>query len=196
MEDRQEEIREDSRKWRPYFLFVLLIILLDQSTKFWVHFNMDLGLPGQIILIDDWFKIYYATNSGMAFGWNWDFPYGKLALSLLRLMICIGLLAYLIFGQKRDYKLPLSLVAGGAIANLIDNIFYGVWFGNAVIDSSTPWFHGKVIDMLYLDLYDGYFAAWVPIIGGNPVTFWPVFNFADVFIFLGIGLLVRVFLKN
>ncbi|MFC2186815.1 signal peptidase II [Fulvivirgaceae bacterium LMO-SS25] len=196
MEYRHEEIGEHSSSWKPYFLFVLSIILIDQSAKFWVHFNMDLGLPGQIILIDDWFKIYYTTNSGMAFGWDWDFTYGKLSLSLLRLIICLGLLAYLVIGKARKYKLPISLVSGGAIANLIDNIFYGVWFGNAVVESNTPWFHGKVIDMLYLDLYDGYFASWVPIIGGDPVTFWPVFNFADIFIFLGIGLLVRAMLKN
>jgi signal peptidase II len=196
MDYTQEEIGSPSRKWNPYFLFVFLIILFDQSAKFWVHFNMELGLPGQIILIDNWFKIYYATNSGMAFGIDWDFSYGKLSLSVLRLIICISLLVYLVIGKVQKYKLPLSFVAGGAIANLIDNIFYGVWFGNAVADSNTPWFHGKVIDMLYLDLYDGYFASWVPIIGGRPVTFWPVFNFADLFIFLGIGLLVRQFLKN
>jgi signal peptidase II len=196
MEYIQEEIGNPSNKWKPYFLFVLSIVLLDQSVKFWVHFNMELGLPGQIILIDDWFKLYYATNSGMAFGLDWDFPYGKLSLSLLRLIICIAMLFFIVLGKERKYKLPISLVAGGAIANLIDNIFYGVWFGNAASDSATPWFHGKVIDMLYLDLYDGYFAAWVPVIGGSPVTFWPIFNIADLFIFLGIGLLVRVFLKN
>ena len=196
MDHIKEEIGSTSKKWKPYFLFVFLIILLDQSTKFWVHFNMELGLPGQIILIEDWFKIYYATNSGMAFGLDWNFTNGKLLLSLLRLLICICLLIYIVIGKEPKYKLPISIVAGGAIANLIDNIFYGVWFGNAVSESSTDWFHGKVIDMLYLDLYDGYFASWLPIIGGQPVTFWPVFNFADLFIFLGIGLLVRQFLKN
>jgi signal peptidase II len=49
-----------------YFLLTLVLILIDQSIKMWVHFNMFLG--EEIPLLGDWFKIHYVTNEGMAFG--------------------------------------------------------------------------------------------------------------------------------
>jgi len=51
-----------------YFGCTLLVIAIDQAVKMWVHFQMDFGSPGQILIFGDWFKLHYTTNPGMAFG--------------------------------------------------------------------------------------------------------------------------------
>jgi signal peptidase II len=83
------------------------------------------------------------------------------------------------------------MILGGAIGNLIDSVFYGVWLeNNAAYDAPTPWFYGQVVDMFYFDIWEGYIASWVPIIGGDHMALWPVFNVADSSIFVGIGFIL------
>jgi signal peptidase II len=81
----------------------------------------------------------------------------------------------------------MSLILGGAVGNVIDSTFYGVFLNNAPLDSPYKWFHGQVIDMLFFPIFDFYWPQWVPVWGGdNFVFFSPVFNIADSSIFLGV----------
>jgi signal peptidase II len=81
----------------------------------------------------------------------------------------------------------LALILGGAIGNVIDSTFYGVYLHNAPFDSPTPWFHGQVIDMLFFPIVEFYWPNWVPLLGGDYFLFFsPVFNVADSAIFLGV----------
>ena len=77
----------------------------------------------------------------------------------------------------------MAAIFGGGISNIIDSIFYGVFLDNAPFNAITPWFHGQVIDMFYIDLWGGYLPDWIPLWGGNMVTLLPIFNLADVAIF-------------
>ncbi|NQZ76339.1 MAG: signal peptidase II, partial [Ekhidna sp.] len=54
----------------------------------------------------------------------------------------------------------------------------------------TPWFHGQVIDMFYIDIWEGYLPSWIPIIGGDYMALWPVFNIADASIFVAICFII------
>ncbi len=177
-------------KYLKYFLISLAIIVLDQSVKMLVHFNMDYGSVGQIKVFDDWFKLYYTLNPGMAFGLQLGSSYGKLALSLFRLLAMGGIAFYLYTLIKKSSPTGLliciSLILGGAIGNVIDSTFYGVLLNNAPADSSTPWFHGQVIDMFYLDIWEGFAPDWIPVLGGNYYSLWPIFNIADASIFCGV----------
>ena len=87
----------------------------------------------------------------------------------------------------------IVLILGGAVGNVIDCIFYGVWLGNAPASAPMTLFHGQVVDMFYIDLWDGLVPDGIPIWGGEYISLWPVFNIADVSIFCGVCLL---FMKN
>mgnify|MGYP002778506535 CR=1 FL=1 len=172
-----------------YFLLTLLVILIDQSVKMLVHFNMDEGFAGQIRVIGDWFKIHYVTNPGMAFGMQLGSEYGKLLLTGFRLVAMVGIGYYLVRLARRGAHPGLlwciAAILGGAIGNVIDSIFYGKLFGLTTENAPTPWFHGKVIDMFFFDFWEGIIPEWVPVWGGSYYST-PIFNVADASIFLGV----------
>ena len=119
-----------------YFLISLLVIIVDQVVKVVVHYNMDMGTQGQILIFGDWFKLHYLTNPGMAFGMKLNFEYGKLILTVFRIgaMIAIGYYLYSLIQKQANSGLIIciALILGGAIGNLIDSIFYGIWLVCAV----------------------------------------------------------------
>lgn len=182
-----------------YFLIAAAIIVLDQVVKMLVHYNMELGSKGQILLLGDWFKLHYLTNPGMAFGMKLDFEYGKLFLTLFRIvaMFAIGYYLHSLIKKEapKGLLLCIALILGGAIGNLVDSIFYGVFLDNAPFSAPTPWFHGQVVDMFYIDIWEGYLPEWIPLLGGDYMALWPVFNIADASIFVAICFII-IFQKS
>lgn len=181
-------------KYLKYFGIALLVILIDQAVKMLVHFEMDFGTPGQILVFGNWFKLHYTTNPGMAFGMELGSEYGKLILTTFRLIAMLGIGYYLYYilinKQNPVYILCISMILGGAIGNLIDSVFYGVWLNNAPYNSPTPWFHGQVVDMFYFDIWEGYIPDWFPLWGGSYTALWPIFNVADASIFIGVAIIL------
>lgn len=186
-------------KYSKYFFLTIAIIILDQAVKLFVHFNMDLGSSGQIPVFGDWFKLYYTLNPGMAFGMEFGSDYGKLGLTLFRLVAMV-FIAYYLYKLAKDNTHPgvlwsMALILGGAMGNVIDSTFYGVFLDNAPYNSITPWFHGQVVDMFYIDIWEGRVADWVPFWGGDYLSLWPIFNIADASIFTGVAIIL-VFQKR
>lgn len=181
-------------KYYKFFILSLAIILIDQGVKMAVHYNMDMGLVGQIKVFDNWFKLHYTLNPGMAFGMQIASEYGKLVLTLFRLVAMIGIGYYLYYLAKKGVHQGLvwcvALILGGAVGNVIDSTFYGVWLGNAPSGVVTPWFHGQVVDMFYVDIWEGRVADWIPIFGGDYMALWPIFNIADASIFIGVSIIL------
>lgn len=180
-------------KYLQFFILTIAIIILDQVVKMLVYNHMHLGQEFQVF--GDWFKIHYTVNPGMAFGLQIGSEFGKLALTTFRLLAMAGITYYLYYLIKKDVPKGLTwciaLILGGAVGNVIDSTFYGVLLeGNLPANAPTAWFHGQVIDMFYVDIWEGHVAKWVPIFGGEYLSLWPIFNVADASIFVGVTIIL------
>lgn len=185
-------------KYFKFYLLTIGVIILDQVIKLLVFYNMDLG--HEIPVFGEWFKIHYTVNPGMAFGLELGSEFGKFALTTFRLIAMVGIGFYLFTLIKKEVPVGLSwciaLILGGAIGNVIDSTFYGVLLeGNAPVNAVTPWFHGQVIDMFYVDIWEGRVVDWVPLFGGDYLSLWPIFNIADASIFVGVSFIL-IFQKH
>lgn len=182
-------------------ILIFVLLLIDQVSKFYIKTNFMIG---EEIKVFDWFRILFVENEGMAWGAQIPGEYGKLALTLFRLVAIVGIGYWLWDSVKKKATAVLiagiSLIFSGAMGNIIDSVFYGVIFNDSHGQLATfmpegggygTLFHGKVVDMLYFPLWSGYLPEWVPFWGGQYFTFFdPVFNIADSCIFIGFVLLL------
>lgn len=186
---------------RP-ILIILIVLLADQILKCWVKQSFFLG--ESIPLFGEgqtWAYLHFVENRGMAFGLEFGGGWGKVFLTVFRMLALVGI-GYLLVKAVRDGRRPLmvvslALVFAGALGNIIDSMFYGIIF-----DASTPFhkatlfppdggyapfLHGAVVDMFYFPILQGRFPDWLPIWGGQGYEFFrPVFNIADAAISVGI----------
>jgi signal peptidase II len=180
---------------------VLAVLLADQILKFWVKLNFRLGEEERIA---DWFIIHFTENPGMAFGLELGGDYGKLILSLFRVLAVIGIFFWLrsLARQKAPTIsiVSVALILAGALGNIIDSAFYGLIFNESHGQVATlfpegggyaGFLYGRVVDMFYFPLFKGNLPEWLPIWGGDYFVFFrPIFNLADTSISVGVGLLL------
>lgn len=170
----------------------LSLFLIDQISKIIVRgFSLPLlslkvnGLsPGESKpLISNIFHITLVENSGIAFGIDPGESLKDLIL-ILTIFICISFIIYLIYAKRSDIKskVAIALILGGALGNLFDRIFYGVFYNYA------PLFQGNVVDFLDIRIFKLFLFD---NIHGNYV-----FNFADVSILSGVFFLIYLILSS
>lgn len=113
----------DMQKYKILLLISLTVVVLDQITKaliahyFYLHQSIE--------VISGFFNITYIRNPGAAFSLFSDSneifrAFFLIAISIVALIIVF--LVYRSLKNNRLYRLALSLIAGGAVGNLIDRI--------------------------------------------------------------------------
>ncbi len=187
---------------------VLTVLVIDQVSKVWVKTHMAIGEafgPG-------WFLVHFVENEGAAFGTSFGGSWGKIALTLVR-VVAIGGLAYLLRGLIFDRKakagmlVVFSLIFAGAIGNVIDSMFYGLVFTASTAYEVAAWvpfgegyttfLKGHVVDMLHFPLIETVWPDWMPVVGGTPLEFFKyIFNVADAAISVGVAGLVLFYRKG
>jgi len=204
-------------KKKHLIILIAAIVLADQIFKIYIKTNFLLNTSQPVL--GNWFQLYFVENPGMAYGWKFGGEWGKVLLTVFRLLAVIFGTWYLGNIVKKKYHRGFIICAGliyaGALGNLIDSCFYGMIFdkgmiydpvindylnysGLAVFSSNgySSFLHGNVVDMLYFPIIKGYFPDWVPIWGGDYFEFFrPIFNIADVAISSGI-ISILVFQKR
>lgn len=144
---------------RLYFIILLVLLGLDQLTKYLIVLNLELYEVRP--LIPGMFNLVHVTNKGAAFSMfaSVDSPLRHYFFVAVNSAAFIGLTiaAWKMSAQHLLYRLSFAMIAAGAVGNLIDRLRFG-----AVID--------------FLDFYVGSFH-------------WPAFNVADSAICVGVALL-------
>jgi signal peptidase II len=145
--------------WK-YFLISVIIIIIDQVSKYLVRLKMP--LYHSIEIFGNYFKLTHVENHGAAFSLSlgdhsrWIFIGLTLVLS--------SVFVFMIIKQSKFQKLYFSFILGGAIGNLIDRIVFG-----------------KVTDFLD-SLYPRIPSDWNFFYSFDR---WPTFNVADSMIVIG-----------
>lgn len=182
-------------------VLIVIVLLIDQVSKIYIKTHFELG---EEVSVFSWFKILFVENAGMAWGAKIPGTYGKLFLTLFRLVAIVGIGYWLwdVIRKKTSdiLALCLSLIFAGAMGNLLDSIFYGIFFNSSQGQIASflpeeggyaPVFYGKVVDMLYFPIWKGYLPEWIPAFGGSYFTFFePVFNIADSAISIAVMIMI------
>lgn len=190
-------------------LLVLLVLLIDQFTKFYIKLNFECQEEVNMFGFE-WAKLHFIENEGMAFGITFDWIYGKLLLSVFRILMVVGLMYYIRllirFEAPMGFVYSIGLITAGALGNIIDSAFYGLIFndpctyhGDGIAQMTAfgqgygqgellgGFLHGRVVDMLYFPMTTIHLPDWVPLLGGDSYLFFsPIFNIADASITCGV----------
>lgn len=182
------------------YALIFIILLVDQLSKIYIKTHFVLG---EEVTVFSWFKILFIENEGMAWGAQIPGSYGKIILTLFRL-VAVTLIGYWLWDSVKKKSsnyliVAIALILAGAFGNIIDSVFYGVIFNDsyhevATLFSNQPYgtfFHGKVVDLFYFPIWQGNLPSWLPIWGGKFFTFFnAIFNVADMAISTGVGILL------
>lgn len=195
-------------KFKHVLATVFIVLFLDQFLKIYIKTHFFYG--EEINVIGRWFRLHFIENEGMAFGMKFGDDWGKIFLTVFRIIAVIWGFYFIkntLIKEKYHSGLIFcsALILAGALGNSVDSIFYGKIFTESSFHVArfVPWgqgygslLHGKVVDMLYFPILSGHYPSWFPVWGGEAFEFFrPVFNIADASISGGV-IAIFVFQKK
>lgn len=142
--------------YRVLLAIGLVVLALDQLTKFWIAARLPYptyGEPGAITVIRDFFYLVHVGNTGAA----WSMFAGQgffLALLAAATLVAIFIWRRALGLRDRTAQISFGLLTGGIAGNLVDRLL-----------------HGHVVD--FIDLHFGSYV-------------YPTFNVADSGICIGV----------
>ena len=117
-----------------------IVLLIDQLSKIYIktHFNLNESVP---VLGQDWWRLTFVENPGMAYGFQFGGMFGKYLLVFIRIILISGMIylfrKWLKEGASNYLIIPMSIIFAGAIGNLIDGMFYGMIFDTGMVYDET-----------------------------------------------------------
>jgi signal peptidase II len=136
-------------KWKIFWIVSILSLIADQATKIWARAVLPVAghgtLPGGLCdvpadiasrrcggvavdFITGFWEWRLSMNPGSAFGLFGGQSFARVFLSVVGIAAVIGM-GWMLKKSRTDQRVlhwALAFVAGGAVGNLIDRIYYGV----------------------------------------------------------------------
>jgi signal peptidase II len=149
------------------YLVTLLVLILDQTTKWLASVRLD-GHEA-IEIIPGYLRLSFLRNSGVAFGLFTEIQSTWKPI-ILSLMAVLAIIAIVVYSARTPLnrvmlKIALAMTMGGILGNLADRVI-----------------HGSVVDFIEFHIHESFY--------------WPTFNVADSAITIGIALLLIDALRN
>ncbi|MBL4596837.1 MAG: signal peptidase II [Robiginitomaculum sp.] len=109
------------------FGLALLVVVLDQLTKYWILYGLKLReMPGGHLELSPIVDLTFVWNRGVSFGlFQADSQWSRLLLIGFALAVVVFMVIWLLRADHKILGTALGFIIGGALGNLIDRIYYG-----------------------------------------------------------------------
>ncbi|MBD3345384.1 MAG: signal peptidase II [Chitinivibrionales bacterium] len=160
-----------SNKWVLLIVITIVGFLADWYTKYLAETMLRMGKPVEVI--GDYLQFILVYNKGMLFGFDPRsiFPGFPLHLFFFIFSTIAVIVLLIYYHHIRVNDLPmrfgLALILPGAIGNLWDRIIHP---------------QKGVVDFIKMGISED--------------VYWPIYNFADIYVSVGVGILLFCFIRD
>ncbi len=112
------------RRWRLLLLIGSISIIADQITKYWARSALA---DGPRVIIEGYWDHVLAFNTGAAFSMFSNMGNGRVFLAIVAAIAIAAIVSMVHKAEDHQtgFIVALSLMAGGAIGNIIDRLAFG-----------------------------------------------------------------------
>jgi signal peptidase II len=114
-------------KYKSFLIALFLSLVADQGSKVWARAALKPKYPDVVTVISGYFDLRYSENPGSAFGLFRGIPGARYLLFVVGIIALFVVWGYLkkAAPDARRLAAELGLLAGGALGNIVDRVFFG-----------------------------------------------------------------------